>query len=113
MTQAKPKTEITGFDQPKELTNAEVAFGRIDGLMPPYKGLEEFDCYTRGTKSWGRTLFTDWFYSGIKNLDLKPREGIDKDKALRHIKAIMQSFEPSHEHKVAACSYLFEKWVES
>jgi len=113
MENAKPTVKITGFDQPKDVSDAEIAFGGINGLMPPYKGLEEFDCYSRGKKSWGRDLFMDWFYKGLKSLELYPKQGIDKNKALRHIKAVMQSFEPSHEHKVAACAFLFEKWFES
>lgn len=29
---------------------------------------------------------------------------------LGKIQAIMRSFEPKHEHKIAACAFLFELW---
>lgn len=101
------------FDQPKEVTDTDIAFGSVKGLMPEYKDIpKEFNSYS-GSKGWSNQLFADWFYSGLTKLELVPREGIDKDKALRHIRAIMRSFEPKHEHKEATCSYLLDKWFES
>lgn len=97
------------FEQPKDVSQVDMVFGQIDGLMPKYSTIEEYD----RRDGWGHKLFTDWFYCGLKSLEMKPKEGIDKEKALRHIKAIMGSFEPKHEHKTAACAYLFEKWFES
>jgi len=46
-------------------------------------------------------------------LELVPKEGVDKDKAMRHIKAIMASWRPKHEDKEAACAFLFSEWFES
>jgi len=42
-----------------------------------------------------------------------PNDGIDQNKALRHIKAILGSFEPKHEHKEAAAAYLLSLWFKS
>lgn len=68
-------------------------------------------------KSWNDTrwevrLFNDMFYSGLKSLDLKPKPGVDKDRALRHIRYVMGSWEPQHEHKTAGVAYLFNQWFD-
>jgi len=104
---------LNEFDQPKEISDTDIAFGCVKGLMPKYDDIPaKFNCYT-GEQSWANQLFMDWFYCGLKSLSLQPREGINKDKALRHIKTIMSSFEPKHEHKVATCAFLLDKWFES
>jgi len=43
---------------------------------------------------------------------LKSKPGIDRKAAIRHIKAIMASYAPKHEHKEAGCAYLFALWFE-
>lgn len=78
----------------------------IKHLMPPR---EQIEAYKSG---WGGKLFNDWFFCGLKSLELMPKEGIDKSKALRHIRTIMGSFEPKHEHKEAAVALLLEEWFE-
>jgi hypothetical protein len=61
-------------------------------------------------QKWER-FQSDWFYCGLKSTDgLIPREGVDKAKAMRHLKTIQGSFEPSHEDKVAAVAYLASLW---
>jgi hypothetical protein len=44
--------------------------------------------------------------------EIKPKEGVDVDKALRHIQAIMRSYQPKHEHKEAAVAYLLSQWFD-
>lgn len=99
------------FEQPTEIDQITMVFpATVRHLMPVYAEIREE--YDRGNK-WSNRLFSDWFYCGIKSTDgLVPREGIDKSKALRHIRAVMGSFEPKHEHKEAACAYLFDKWFD-
>jgi hypothetical protein len=58
---------------------------------------------------WG-DLFADMFYHGLASLKLTPKEGVDSKKAFRHIRAIMKSWEPKHEHKTAAVTFLFSEW---
>lgn len=92
---------------PADVDAATAAFpGSIRHLMP---SRAELNSYSSG---WGRRLFNDWFYCGLKGIELAPKDGIDKARALRHIKAIMGSFEPKHEDKEAACALLFETWFE-
>lgn len=99
------------FERPTEISTLDMVFPTtVRHLMPDYAEIREV--YDRGNK-WGNRLFSDWFYSGIKSTDgLIPRDGIDKKKALRHIRAVMGSFEPKHEHKEAACAYLLDKWFD-
>ena len=59
-----------------------------------------------------RKLFSDWFYCGLKSLEFMPKKEIDKDKAVRHIRSVMGSFEPRHEDKTAACVYMLSEWFE-
>lgn len=99
------------FAQPTDIDQVTMVFpGSVRHLMPSYDAIR--DEYDRGNK-WSNRLFSDWFYSGITSVDgLVPKEGIDKTRALRHIRAVMSSFEPKHEHKEAAVAYLFDKWFD-
>ena len=86
-----------------------MAFGAVDTskLMPPYADIPQE--FKHGSGKWNR-LMSDWFYCGVKNMVLTPREGVDQVKALRHIKSILASFEPKHEHKEAGVAYLLDQW---
>lgn len=106
-------TAATGFDpttfKPVTIDGARAAFpASVSDLMPPMEAIPDEFKNWHGTE-WNR-LFADWFYSGLKSLDLTPQPGIDKDAALRHIKTVMGSWEPKHEHKEAAVAYLLSLW---
>ena len=95
---------------PHELTNLDVAFGvGVEKIMPPYSDIP--DEFKHGHTKWN-DLMNDWFYCGISDLQVTPKEGIDKQKALLNIRAIIGSFEPKHEHKEAACAYLMSLWFD-
>ena len=94
----------------QEVSNLELAFpAHVRHLMPTMKTIpDEFKNPNRPTK-WNR-LFRDWFYFGIETWTLTPKPDVDEAKALRHIHAIMSSYEPPHEHKEAAVAFLFSEW---
>lgn len=95
---------------PAELSPIDVAFpASVKALMPAYGDIPE--PFRRDGTIWNR-LFSDCFFFGVGNLKLTPMPGIDKEKAWRHIWAVMGSFEPKHEHKEAACAYLMSLWFE-
>lgn len=95
---------------PMEIDAATLAFpASVSHLMPAYKEIPQE--FYRSRSKWN-ALVTDWFFCGLEELKLKPKPGIDEQKALRHISAIMRSFEPKHEHKEAACAYLMSLWFE-
>jgi hypothetical protein len=57
--------------------------------------------------------FSRWFFSGLpKGTVFVPHEGIDPAKAMRHLRAILGSFEPKHEHKEAGVAYLMSQWFK-
>lgn len=99
--------------QPKEVSGADVAFGvgAVDALMPPMSEIPEEFRNLNSRSKWSK-LQSDWFFNGLRNAQWTPREGIETQAALRHLKAIQGSFEPSHEHKAAAVSYLASLWFE-
>jgi hypothetical protein len=79
--------------------------------MPLYSEIPDEFKRHNGTV-WNR-LFSDMFYCGLTNLEAKPKDGIDADKAWTHLRVISRSFEPKHEHKEAAFAYLASQWFES
>jgi hypothetical protein len=98
---------VNEFAQPKKVTDADVVFGGIDGLMPDYKTIP--DEFKAGRGPWVKWQ-QDWFYSGLKDVPVA-KEGVVQRDAMRHLKAIQGSFEPSHEHKEAAVAYLASLWL--
>ena len=97
---------------PVELSDLDLAFpAKVSQLMPKYTDIpKEFTDFNRHNK-W-QQMVSDWFFCGLKDLKLAPKAGIDSKKAIRHISAIMGSFEPKHEHKEAACAYLLSLWFD-
>jgi hypothetical protein len=94
----------------REVSNGEVVFGgrSIAQLMPPYRDLpQEFE----NRRMW-EGLVSKWFIGGLKSLQLNPRPGVDANLALRHIKSILISFEPKHEHKTRGTAWLLSQWFE-
>jgi hypothetical protein len=89
------------------ITDLDVAFGTVKGLPDMAAIPAEFRRFG-GTK-WNK-LVSDWFFSGLKSLKLATNEGVDKSAALNHIRALMASFEPSHEHKEAGVAYLMSQY---
>ena len=100
--------------KPKPVDKVDLIFGPADvtTLMVPYDEIPR-DYKGFSSNTWGHRLFCDWFYSGVDNLKLIPKGGIDADNAQAHISSIMRSWQPKHEHKEACCAYLFELWFES
>jgi len=88
-----------------DLCLAEVVFPTdVLHLMPEYTG--DFE------STWGRRTFEKWFFQGLKAGELVPKEGINIDKALRHLKAVIGSFNHKHEHKEEAAARLLEDWFQ-
>jgi len=100
-----------------DVTRVDIAFGNISH-MPRYGEVpEEFK--NRGN------AFVDavstWFFSGasrdgdalvIGKNRFEPKDGVNADKALAAIRAVLGSFEPKHEHKEAACAFMLSEWFD-
>lgn len=98
--------------RPAEIDDITAAFpASVEKLMPKYDDIpDEFRNQNHRNKWTG--MVSDWFFSGLKDLKLKPKAGIDEGKAMRHVATIMRSYEPNHEHKEAACAYLLSLWFD-
>jgi hypothetical protein len=102
------------FDRPTPMDDITLAFpASVSHLMPAYHTIPEDFREDRGeARPWLR-FQSDWFVKGRPDLGpLSPRSGIDLTMALRHLTAIQRSFEPKHEHKMAAVAWLASRWFE-
>jgi hypothetical protein len=96
---------------PMTVTNLEMAFpAHVDHLMPAREAIP--DEFQRLTGYWSG-LVNGWFFNGLDAGALKAKPGVDKLIALRHLQCIMGSYEPKHEHKIAAVAYLMSLWFEA
>jgi hypothetical protein len=92
----------------KKLSSTERAFPTsVEGMIPPYR---EIGQYPRKRELEG--LVDRWFFLGLKNLKTTPREGVNEAEALAHIKYVLSSWEPKHEHKTAGVAFLINEWFE-
>lgn len=101
------------WSTPQEVSDVTVAFpGDIAHLMPPMSEIpEEFHQWPR-PGSWV-DFQSKWFFGGVEIIQGQvTHAGVDVDTALRHLKAIQGSFQPKHEHKMAAVAYLASLWFK-
>lgn len=102
--------EQQGFARPLPVDDLDLAFGgNIGKLMPLFRNLPED--YQRETAPFCRVA-SKWFFNGLDVNTLTPKEGIDPKAALRHCGAVLRSFEPKHEHKIAGVGWLMAQWFE-
>lgn len=99
------------WEQPHEISDLTLAFPAsvVGTLLPPMSEIpDEFNRMT-GTP-WHSAVAT-LFYRGGKLPTTKP--GIDASNASRHLRAVLGSFEPKHEHKMAGAAWLMSLWYSS
>ena len=92
-----------------DLDGASAVFGNIKH-MPKFATLpEEFQRERHPACKFVET----WFYRGVKVEDFPAaRKGVDAIKARRAIGAVLRSFEPKHEHKIAGAGFLANEWFD-
>lgn len=62
---------------------------------------------------WSKVV-SQWFFSGLPaSTKFTPKPGIDHDKALRAIQAVLGDWGLKHEHKKEAAAFLLSEWFES
>lgn len=97
--------------EPAEISAVELAFpADVRRLMPPREEIPEEFKFGRANP-W-TDLMGVMFFEGANLGFLVPRAGFDKIKALRHIRAVLGSFQPKHEHKSETVAYLMSLWFE-
>lgn len=98
---------------PRATTDAEMAFGprKIKDYLPDYQDVPaEFKRFS-GNKHVD--IVSRWFFEGLpRGTEFIPREGIDTQTALAHIRTCMSSWEPKHEHKTAGVAFLLSEWFD-
>ncbi len=96
--------------KPQIVSDLDVIFGtKALSVMPPYPDIPE--AFKNNSNAWVG-IANKWFFEGFDARPLIAKPGIDKTDAIRHLKSIMCSFEPKHEHKIAAVAYLMSEWLE-
>lgn len=96
--------------EPKEVSDLDIIFpGNVNHLIPPEK--EWIKANSHDFKL-GRKLFNDIFFSGLDDIKLVPKEGVDSDKAWRHIRVLIGTFSTKHEDKETMVAYLMQLWFD-
>ena len=100
-----------------EVDGIDAAFGSIKH-MPEFSELPEEFQKTRGPYCDAASM---WFFKGgkrdgrtlhIDGIELTAKQDVDVSKALRAVKAVLGSFAPKHEHKIAACGFMLSEWFD-
>jgi hypothetical protein len=93
---------------PPKLDDADVVFGGAL-YMPRMEDLpEEYRCERADACRVAEHLF---FKGGrLSDYGYLCREDVDFGDALRAIKAVLGSFQPKHEHKIATVGWMIDKW---
>jgi hypothetical protein len=95
---------------PVEVTELQLAFpADAPERMPAWDDLPS-EWKDRNSDAWQFCLVNDLLHRGLDDVALVPAEGIDPERAWRHLLSITGSFAPRHEHKVAACAFLISRW---
>lgn len=94
---------------PRPTSTALRAFpATVSDLMPAWDEIPEE--FREDTSPWCE-LARRWFFKGLPStVQFHADEGIDAETAFYHLHCIMGSFEPKHEHKMAAVAYLCSVW---
>lgn len=107
------KNPLSDYSKPHEVSDLMIAFPATLGeLLPPYELTRDWE-KTPEAAPFLKAVQT-WFYAGLSpesEFDLK--DDIDGELMLRHLKCVLGSFEPKHEHKMAGAAYLLAQWCHS
>lgn len=110
MTTIKQQGNETTRWLPQAIDDLTLVFpGDVSHLMLALVEIpEEFQ---RGATPWN-DVAADWFFNGPLGISCEAKQGIDGIKALRHLAAILNSFQPKQGHKMAAVAYLMSLWFD-
>lgn len=103
---------MTDWTKPKEVDDVHLAFPvNIDEWLPSWDEIpEDFrEGLSDQAHKW-RKFQGDWFFGGLMDVEVDLKEGIDEKTAWRHLGTIQGSYDPKHEHKVAAVAWLASLW---
>lgn len=97
--------------KPVDVQKKDLAFGGdIKKLLPSMEEIPKE--FKNGRGKWN-DFFNRWNFTGLpKTTQVFPKDGIETSKALAHVRAVMASWEPKHEHKEAGCAFLLSEFFE-
>ena len=99
---------------PQEVDDITAAFPtRVSHLMPLWTWHigDEWERKPEA-QTWLR-FQSDWMFQGLPHgCAIAAKEGVDPEKAIKHLAAIQRSFEPKHEAKMYSVSFLASQWFE-
>lgn len=101
----------TNLDTPQAVSDLELAFpATVSYLLPPREEIppDKWD----GRHPYAQ-LAQCWFTNGFREAYPSWKTGIDGPKAIRHLRCVMGSFEPKHEHKIGGIAVLLERWCNA
>lgn len=100
------------FKEPKDLTEREKLLGlfSVYGYVPKYEDIDE--SFKKDNNPFVKVI-NNWCFNGLDDIDniFSPKSGIDLNKALNHVHAVLSNMNIKHEHKVARCAFLLSNWV--
>lgn len=111
---------MTTIPMPVQISDATLAFpARAPEFMPQWDDIpDDFKNRTAASEEW-HALANHWFAYGLASnytgLLFNEIDGkvLDGDTVTRQISAILGSFAPKHEHKMASVAWLLSLWVNS
>jgi hypothetical protein len=97
--------------RPKPVSDVMLAFpADVTELLPSWEAIP--DEFKSGHDEWTR-FASHWFGRGLAaTTEFYCKEGIDGATAVRHLQAVLGSYQPKHEHKLAGVAYLSSLWFK-
>lgn len=107
-----PQVPLAPPYSPVRVDGIDMAFPtHVVALMPAYESIPEE--YKRGHGTYD-DLFGSWFFLGLSKFEPVLRDpAMDVTTCMGHIRCVMGSFDPSHQHKEAAVRMLLDTWFSS
>jgi hypothetical protein len=93
------------WSKPVPVSDVELAFPAnvIGKLLPPVEDIPKEFFERNQWTSLAQSLFSGTVH---RDLTIWWRSDLDFNEAMRHVGAVLKSFEPKHEHKIAGAGYL-------
>lgn len=99
---------MTDYSQPSDVSRVQQVFpADLGPLLPPVSQIP--DEFKGNGGKWVRFAHR-WFAEGFPKAGVIRRPDVDAEKAFVHLSTILGSFEPKHEHKMAAVAWLSSLW---
>lgn len=103
---------MTDYSKPHPVSDVQQAFpANLGTLLPAWSEIPEE--FRRDRTPWNDFASRAFFGFKQRYKISTPRDGVDIQAAYRHIRTLLGSYEPKHEHKEAAVAWLLSLWFET